>query len=740
MGSDMIEVVCRRPEVTQTGPDRVRLSATITIAGVARQLWFEVPEGSVPDETISDAFALASLLPALRVAERLVVEGPISPLLRRNLEELQGLFTAWFPEFHRVEIDAPALEGVSPAPDTAAFFSGGVDSFYTAITRADDLDSLIYVDGLDMVAPTPEFRGRVLARIEAAASELGHPLARVTTNLRPFSEPYSDWLTHFHAVALACVAHATGGRFGLALVSADRTYGDLFPWAAHPLVIHLCASDRTRFEPVGWTTPRVDRVARISQSPVAMRHLRVCWESRDEAYNCGECGKCLRTKSALVIAGALDRCATMDDALDLETFAAREYTHTGIAYIIDSIPRAEAAGLDDLTAALRRIVDGYRMRKLRSDIENAYTGLQEAGDDAAEFVTRHREALYAALDAHHGRWLTARVLRDLPQRAGRKVRSKMRAPRSTERRSAAAEVDEPQELPPAGVEGILLATPGGNTGDELIGAGSERFLRRAELDVWRSDGSIERAVERGDHRFLRAALEGFTGIVFLPGGGNIGIYPENARLRAAVIASASNARGFLVLPQSCFRTEETLRQDGVTVWARESASHRVLEAAGVTTRLVPDASFAMVDTITPSPGGEGTFFILRAPGTCEERVEHTLTVDGPADDLTFALPLGEIETRLGPWGTVVSDRLHGGLIAIMMRKPTALLPVAYHKNASVYETWFADDPGVGFVTSQPELDALRDELNPPETDLAALFAERASAALVEFLDGTVAAV
>jgi hypothetical protein len=303
MGGDMIEIVCSRPVIMPIRPDRVRISATVTIAGVARQLWFEVPERSVPEATMSDAFALASLLPALRVADRLVVEGPISPLLRRNLEELQGLFTAWFPAFHRVEIDAPT-PSTPPSPGPTTW------------------DSLIYVDGLDMVAPTPEFRARVLARIETAASELGHPLARVTTNVRPFSEPYSDWLTHFHAMPMACVAHAMGGRVALALVPADRTYNDLFPWAAHPLVSHLCASDRTRLEPVGWTIPRVDRGASISQSAAAMRHLRVCWENPGEACNCGQCNKCLRTNSALVIAGALERCATMDDALDLEALAA----------------------------------------------------------------------------------------------------------------------------------------------------------------------------------------------------------------------------------------------------------------------------------------------------------------------------------------------------------------------------------------------------------------------------------
>lgn len=739
MGRDMIEVVCSRPFITPTGPDRVRISATVTIAGVARELWFEVPEESVAHATTSDAFALASLLPALRVAERLVVEGPISPLLRRNLEELQGLFTAWFPEFHRVEIDAPTFETVSPATDTdtAAFFSGGVDSFYTAITRADDLDSLIYVDGLDMIDPTPEFRHMVRSHVEAAASELGKPLHRVETNLRDLLDSYARWGDQTHAVALSSIAHALGGSLGTALVGADRTYSDLFPWAAHPLVIHLTSSERVRIEPVGWTTPRVDRVRLIADSPVAMRHLRVCWENPDGAYNCGSCKKCLRTKTALAIAGSLERCETMDDHLDPHDIAGLEVGRTAVAYFIDSIPRAEASGLVELANAMRALVGRSRRRTLTDEIDSRFEELLLLGDDGGEFVTRHRDSLFTGLDAHHGRWLTRRVISSLPRKVGRKLRSTLsrddREPPGTHVESEPSRWIPSTPVPP-GVDGILLGAPGGNTGDQLIVAGCERFLEESGLEVWTSDGSIERAVEEGDDEYLAAALEGFAGLVFFPGGGNLGIYPENERLRRAVITTAKRARGFLVMPQSCFGVEHALRDDRVTVWAREVTSHDLLMRARVTTRLVPDASFAMSDAVPAAPGGSGGFFILRAPGVCEERVVHRLVADGPSEDLTFATPLDEVVSRLRPWGRVVSDRLHGAIISVMMGKRTGLLPVRYHKNRSFYETWLAPDPGIAFLDTQDDLNRFRDGGEPPTRDLAAMFLDRAEPAMRDFLD------
>ena len=55
----------------------------------------------------------------------------------------------------------------------------------------------------------------------------------------------------------------------------------------------------------------------VGRSPVALEHLRVCWENLEGAYNCGRCEKCIRTMVNLTVAGALDRCQTFDRELDL---------------------------------------------------------------------------------------------------------------------------------------------------------------------------------------------------------------------------------------------------------------------------------------------------------------------------------------------------------------------------------------------------------------------------------------
>jgi hypothetical protein len=47
--------------------------------------------------------------------------------------------------------------------------------------------------------------------------------------------------------------------------------------------------------------PRTEKIRLISADPVVMEVLRVCWQ--DAGYNCGRCGKCLRTRLALHLLG-----------------------------------------------------------------------------------------------------------------------------------------------------------------------------------------------------------------------------------------------------------------------------------------------------------------------------------------------------------------------------------------------------------------------------------------------------
>jgi exopolysaccharide biosynthesis predicted pyruvyltransferase EpsI len=288
-------------------------------------------------------------------------------------------------------------------------------------------------------------------------------------------------------------------------------------------------------------------------------------------------------------------------------------------------------------------------------------------------------------------------------------------------------------LPPTSADAYLIWPRGGNTGDRLIADACERFLRDRGIDVWRSDGSLEEAAAGGDKDYLAAVLSPFRGMLMFPGGGNIGIYPDNEAIRAGILAQATPRQRCLVFSQSAVRAEPALIDSRVTVWCRDAVSLAILEMAGTRVELVPDMAFYMDDLIAKRPGGEGVYFIRREPGRDRESVRHNFTMDCPAADLTFDTPLEQVIATLDPYDTVLTDRLHGGLIALMMRKKVVFLPIAYHKMRAFIETWLSSCPAATYVDTPAELPCRIAALQPASCDLHRMFCQFADPAFDRFL-------
>lgn len=290
-------------------------------------------------------------------------------------------------------------------------------------------------------------------------------------------------------------------------------------------------------------------------------------------------------------------------------------------------------------------------------------------------------------------------------------------------------------LPPTSADAYLIWPRGGNTGDRLIADACERFLRDRGIDVWRSDGSLEDAAVAGDKDYLAAVLSPFRGMLMFPGGGNIGIYPDNEIIRAAILAQATVRQRCLVFSQSAVRAEPALIDSRVTVWCRDAVSFAILEKAGTHVELVPDMALYLDDIIVKRPGGEGVYLIRRGPGRDRERARHGITVDCPTSDLTFETSLDQVIATLEPYEIVLTDRLHGGLIALMMRKKVIFLPVSYHKVRAFVETWFYACPAATYVDAQADLPSRVAALEPPDCDLHRMFCQFADPAFSRFLLG-----
>jgi diphthamide synthase (EF-2-diphthine--ammonia ligase) len=303
-------------------------------AGVTHRLHWKLPEMHSADPTMAaDAALTAALLPAMARVERVRVADPVSARLLANLPKIQDVFVSWSrqselmkgvePVFRHVSVDAVARESESAAPSggVAAFFSGGVDSFYTALKHRHEITALVFVHGFDVSLDDHAQRDHVVRRLRRAADELKLPLLEVETDVREFLDLSVHWLDA-HGAALAGVAQLLGGAFRRLYVPSTDTYGTLAPMGSHPLVDPLWSTERVEIVHDGCEANRVDKLRAIEGAPAAREGLRVCVRKGSSSYNCGECWKCLRTMVGLRVLGTAARFDTLP-VLDEPTFLRR---------------------------------------------------------------------------------------------------------------------------------------------------------------------------------------------------------------------------------------------------------------------------------------------------------------------------------------------------------------------------------------------------------------------------------
>lgn len=337
--------------------DDSRLSAVVS--GIDEHpdfnLWFSAPTTTQPD-LIGDPF-LAALLPvAMKLGHDIEIWATVSVALLQQIKQIQAIWSQWHG-WRPVDVIAPATtERQYNAGSTGCFFSGGVDSFYTALKLLEGErkpSHLIFAHGFDIPLSSTDRYARVQSRIEKIAQEMNVETVFPSSNIRELTNDFCDWGLVQHGAALAGLALSMQHEFRTMVVPATHTYSDSFPWGSHPLVDPLWSTESLRIVHDGCEATRVQKVIRLAKSSVALSHVRVCWKTHEE-YNCGRCEKCVRTMVNLAVAGCLDRCATFHGTLSKETVL------------------ATLANADTNTIAFaKENLEGLKMQKIRRDLQGA---------------------------------------------------------------------------------------------------------------------------------------------------------------------------------------------------------------------------------------------------------------------------------------------------------------------------------------------------------------------------------
>ena len=376
--------------------DRARVSATLVWEDCdrpAEEVYFETTAEFAKDLYPNpDSWLLCSALAAMRYGEqRIAFDAPISAEIKDGLINAMKCLREWHGGNRRViPIEAPVRVKAFPhKPHRAgALFSGGIDAL--AMVRDNQLsfspdhprriqDGILVYGVLEGEnAPDSNFQN-VVDAVAAMANDAGMELIQLYTNayahFRDLDSDYSFWRFEYHGSFLAAIAHVLIPRLSVASIASTYDFANLEPWGSHPLLDPLYSTTELQIRHENAALSRLEKTKLVGEWDVALKQLRVCNEKasyQNGNYNCGRCEKCVRTMTAFLALGMLDRIAT---------FKAKNVTKemlVNTCYLSDSyevncyrelIEPLKNLGRHDLVAGIEQIIDRYYERDLKGIIK-----------------------------------------------------------------------------------------------------------------------------------------------------------------------------------------------------------------------------------------------------------------------------------------------------------------------------------------------------------------------------------
>ena len=259
---------CVEAVVSDASEDCVQLSLTV---GEER---FDVHfRASVPlFVERADVLVPLGLVVAMATRSPLVVHGPVSPLLLGNVARAQTIlepFTGGV--LTRTEMSAePASDLGSPGMGVGSFFSAGVDSAYTASKHQGAITHLVYVS----FRPGSARDSAGQPAIRGMADAWGVELIEIETNVFEITDSFAG-LRFTHGPVLATIALLLQSTVRQMFVPSGQAYRDLIPHCTHPLIDPLWSTEALEIVHDGCECTRVEKVALLATSDVALENLRV---------------------------------------------------------------------------------------------------------------------------------------------------------------------------------------------------------------------------------------------------------------------------------------------------------------------------------------------------------------------------------------------------------------------------------------------------------------------------------
>jgi hypothetical protein len=361
--------------------DQLRLSVRISYPdrrGGSERAWYEVPAWAAQGICQGGDPWLLTFLPlAVTLGLPIETDLPVDPRLLDNVRALMDIWAGWYQSVRpiRLRVGTHARDDRPQPERTGLFFSGGTDSFYTLLhseeTGDPSVDDLLVLHGFDVDIGNDRAYANVLRTAHAASSDLDKTVVPIATNVRETRFREANWSELAAGCVLGGAGLAMGHRYRRLLISGTLAPGHFRPHATHPDTDPLFSTSRTTFLHLGADLSRIPKLQYLHPHPIAMRNLRVCYESTDGG-NCGRCLKCVVVMAMLELIGALGEATTFGtDELDLGLIR-RTYISQGSVsfrqikeYALETGRQDIADAVDGAFARTRRIDRWLQLRWLR---------------------------------------------------------------------------------------------------------------------------------------------------------------------------------------------------------------------------------------------------------------------------------------------------------------------------------------------------------------------------------------
>ena len=199
----------------------------------------------------------------------------------------------------------------------------------------------------------------------------------IDTDLRDFLDQHVGWYWGYGA-ALACVGHLLSGCLAKIYLASSQARADCQPEGSHPDVDRNWSSEQLSFVHDAVDLTRLQKIGELLPHSIAMQLLRVCWENPGNAYNCGNCEKCLRTMIALEALGHGGKCPSFSDSINLRAVRRLSFGNEVVRGMhVENLNMLEQTGRSPaLASALRKALQSKQV--VRKMVRPVYLKLLNA--------------------------------------------------------------------------------------------------------------------------------------------------------------------------------------------------------------------------------------------------------------------------------------------------------------------------------------------------------------------------